>query len=76
MTKKSHRDISGIYEVKYKLPVYVVLSTANGGKGNFTRHWKEYKNPKTVYNPKVFSDEQILKLGREAMSEGIQNGRV
>lgn len=76
VTKTSHPDISGIYEVKYKLPVYDGLSKENGGKGNFTGQWKEYKNPKTVYDPKVFSDEQILKLGREAMEEGIQNGRV
>ncbi len=76
VTKTSHPDISGIYEVKYKLPVYDGLSKENGGKGNFTGQWKEYKNPKTVYDPKVFSDEQILKLGREAMEEGIQDGRV
>ncbi|WNN74776.1 hypothetical protein RKS58_15430 [Lysinibacillus capsici] len=76
VTKKSHPDISGIYEVKYKLPVYDGLSTANGGKGNFTGQWKEYKNPKTVYDPKVFPDEQILKLGRDAMEEGISNNRI
>ncbi|MEH6962913.1 pre-toxin TG domain-containing protein [Priestia megaterium] len=76
VTKTPHPDISGIYEVKYKLPVYDGLSTANGGKGNFTGQWKEYKNPKTIYDPKVFSDEQILKLGREAMEEGISNNRI
>ncbi|WP_342544027.1 CdiA family toxin C-terminal domain-containing protein [Lysinibacillus sp. FSL W7-1291] len=76
VTKTSHPDISGIYEVKYKLPVYDGLSKENGGKGNFTGQWKEYKNPKTVYDPKVFSDEQILKLGREAMEEGISNNRI
>ncbi|MGN7117537.1 CdiA family toxin C-terminal domain-containing protein [Lysinibacillus odysseyi] len=76
VTKTPHPDISGIYEVKYKLPVYDGLSKENGGKGNFTGQWKEYKNPKTVYDPKVFSDEQILKLGREAMEEGISNNRI
>ncbi|MGG2014738.1 CdiA family toxin C-terminal domain-containing protein [Bacillus sp. S10(2024)] len=76
VTKTSHPDISGIYEVKYKLPVYDGLSKENGGKGNFTGQWKEYKNPKKVYDPKVFSDEQILKLGREAMEEGISNNRI
>lgn len=76
VTKTPHPDIPGIYEVKYKLPVYDGLSIANGGKGNFTGQWKEYKNPKTVYDPKVFSDEQILKLGREAMEEGIRSNRI
>lgn len=76
VTKTPHPDISGIYEVKYKLPVYDGLSTANGWKGNFTGQWKEYKNPKTIYDPKVFSDEQILKLGREATEEGISNNRI
>ncbi|EEM16354.1 hypothetical protein bpmyx0001_27430 [Bacillus pseudomycoides DSM 12442] len=52
------------------------MSTANGGKGNFTGQWKEYKNPKTVYDPNVISDEQILKWGREAMAEGISNNRI
>ncbi|MGG2014733.1 hypothetical protein [Bacillus sp. S10(2024)] len=42
VTKTSHPDISGIYEVKYKLPVYDGLSKENGGKGNFTGQWKEY----------------------------------
>ncbi|MFD1464126.1 CdiA family toxin C-terminal domain-containing protein, partial [Paenibacillus farraposensis] len=76
VTKTPHPDIPGIYEVKYKLPVYDGMSTANGGKGNFTGQWKEYKNPKTVYDPKVFSDEQILKLGKEAMEEGVGNNRI
>ncbi|WP_431809358.1 hypothetical protein [Brevibacillus agri] len=76
VTKTPHPDIPGIYEIKYKLPVYDGLSTANGGKGNFTGQWKEYKNPKTVYDPKVFSDEQILKLGREAIEEGIRSNRI
>ncbi|GGA17763.1 hypothetical protein GCM10008018_72370 [Paenibacillus marchantiophytorum] len=52
------------------------MSTANGEKGNFTGQWKEYENPKTIYDPKVFSDEQILKLGREAMEEGVGNNRI
>ncbi len=76
VTKTPHPNIPGIYEVKYKLPVYDGMSSANGGKGNFTGQWKEYKNPKTVYDPKVISNEQILKLGREAMEEGIQSNRI
>ncbi|WP_257143010.1 CdiA family toxin C-terminal domain-containing protein [Bacillus pseudomycoides] len=76
VTKTPHQNIDGIYEIKYKLPAYDGLSTANGGKGNFTGQWKEYKNPKTVYDPNVISDEQILKWGREAMAEGISNNRI
>lgn len=76
MTQKPHPDIPGIYEIRYKLPVYDGLSKANGGKGNFTGQWKEYKNPKTVYDPKVFPDEQMLKLGKEAMEEGIRSSRI
>ncbi|MEK5098914.1 EndoU domain-containing protein [Bacillus sp. FSL W8-0848] len=76
VTKTPHPDIQGIYEIKYKLPVYDGMSTANGGKGNFTGQWKEYKNPKTVFDPRIFSDEQILKLGREAMEEGVSSNRI
>ncbi len=32
-----------------------MINRLTSGKGNFTGQWKEYKNPKTVYDPKVFS---------------------
>jgi hypothetical protein len=74
--KTQHPKVKGIYEIKYKLPVYDGKSMANGGKGNFTGNWKVYRNPKTVYDPNIISDEQILKLGKEAMEEGIVSKRI
>ncbi|MGX9708466.1 hypothetical protein [Laceyella tengchongensis] len=76
VSKTPHSKVKGIYEIKYKLPVYDSKSMANGGKGNFTGNWKVYRNPKTVYDPNIISDEQILKLGKEAMAEGISNNRI
>ena len=39
----------------------------------------EYKNisrPKTVYDPNVFSTDEIYKLGIEAMQSGTVNGNI
>ncbi|WP_310888084.1 CdiA family toxin C-terminal domain-containing protein [Priestia megaterium] len=36
---------------------------------------KKVRTPKTVYDPKIISDEQILKWGEEAMKNGEIVGR-
>lgn len=54
VTKTSHPDISGIYEVKYKLPVYDGLSKENGGKGNFTGQWKSIRTLRQYMTQKFF----------------------
>ncbi|MEJ2622442.1 MAG: CdiA family toxin C-terminal domain-containing protein [Candidatus Thiodiazotropha sp.] len=48
--------------------------------GNYTGEVKEYKMPKTVYDPNVFSDEEMYKLGSQAAKKGysqaIQDGKT
>ena len=34
------------------------------------------KDPKTVYDPKVYSDQQIIQWGKDAMQEAISANRV
>ncbi|MDC0763037.1 CdiA family toxin C-terminal domain-containing protein [Brevibacillus sp. AG] len=36
--------------------------------------YKEIGNPKTVYDPLVYSDEQMYQWGLEAMEKGYLNG--
>ncbi|PEE40899.1 CdiA family toxin C-terminal domain-containing protein [Bacillus pseudomycoides] len=72
ISKKSHPTIEGIYEVEYRIP-------RKDMAGNVADpvSYKNARDPKTLYDPSVFSDEQMYKLGSEAMQNGkIINGRV
>ena len=65
-----HPSIDGIYEVEYRLP-------ALNNKGEIiSETYKNIPNPKTVYDPSKISNEDIIKWGKEAMEEGIENNRV
>ncbi|WP_228481662.1 CdiA family toxin C-terminal domain-containing protein [Listeria welshimeri] len=69
INKKPHPTVEGIYEVEYRVPKEV--------KGQLVPN--EYKNisrPKTVYDPNVFSTDEIYKLGIEAMQNGTINGNI
>lgn len=65
-----HPLITGIEEVKYKLPALNQNDTLNVGV------YKKVQNPKTIYNPKIIKDEQMLQWGKEAMMEAMKNNRV
>jgi RHS repeat-associated protein len=65
VTKTPHTSINGIFEITYKVPLKD--SAGNILKGQY----KIFKNPKTVYDPRVFSDAEMIKLGEEAMKDAI-----
>lgn len=66
----SHPSFKGIYEIKYKVPL-------KDNKGNILPgQYKIFKNPKTVYDPSIISDSQMLKWGEEAMRNGIINNTI
>jgi hypothetical protein len=65
-----HPNFSGIYEVTYKVPLKDGTGTIIPGQ------YKIFKNPKTVYDPSVISDADMVKLGEEAMKNGIVNGTI
>lgn len=70
ISKTPHSTINGVYEVKYQLPMVDTLGNIIPGQ------YKNIPNPKTVYDPSVISNEQLLQWGREAMANGTVNGRI
>lgn len=57
--------MDGITHVKYQVP-------AKDRAGNVVGYKKEVLE-KTIYDPKVFSDEKILKLGQQAAASGYKD---
>ena len=62
-SRASHPTISGIEEIRYKLPAMNQNNTLNKGI------YKKVKAPKTVYDPSVISDEKMIQWGKEAISK-------
>lgn len=63
-SKTAHPTISGIEEIRYKLPAMNQNNTLNKGI------YKKVKAPKTVYDPSIISDEKMIQWGKEAMENG------
>ena len=71
---KNHPTIEGIYEVEYHIP-----ARAYGPNGDLVVIPGQYKTiayPKTVYDPSIISDAQMIQWGKEAMESGVVTGRV
>ncbi|MBL1223826.1 EndoU domain-containing protein [Enterococcus sp. BWR-S5] len=69
INKKPHPTVEGIYEIEYRVPKEV--------KGKLVLdEYKKIPEPKTVYDPNVFSNDQIYQWGSEAMQSGTINGRI
>lgn len=68
INQKAHPTKTGIYEIEYKIPI-------KDKAGNIKKPIKYKKEvfKKTVYDPKVITDTQIAKWGREAMQNGVVN---
>ncbi|QWG84899.1 WXG100 family type VII secretion target [Bacillus mycoides] len=71
VSKKSHPSIEGIYEIEYKIP-------RKDMAGNIAEpvSYKNIKEPKTIYDPAMISDDKIYQWGKEAMKKGTINGRL
>ena len=72
VSRTPHPTIDGVYEIKYQLPAKDMTGKIIEG---------QYKNipfPKTVYDPNVIPDKQMLEWGRQAMANATQsaNGRI
>nr|WP_301290465.1 RHS repeat-associated core domain-containing protein [Paenibacillus sp. 1781tsa1] len=70
ISKTPHPTINGVYEVKYQLPAVDTRGDIIPGQ------YKNIPNPKTVYDPSVISNEQMVQWGQEAMANGTVNGRI
>ncbi|MFJ2711081.1 CdiA family toxin C-terminal domain-containing protein [Pseudomonas sp. NPDC087346] len=57
-------SVAGIATVRYQIPAYDRAGNVVG--------YKDKVFPKTVYDPKVFTDQKILDLGQRAASGGYK----
>ncbi|MGX7418096.1 T7SS effector LXG polymorphic toxin [Carnobacterium gallinarum] len=66
VSKKKHPFIEGIYEVVYQIP-------KKGPTGEIADpiSYKVMRDPKTLYDPNVISDELIFHWGSEAIQQGV-----
>lgn len=70
ISQKSHPTIKGVYEINYQIPA--LDAAQNSIKG-------QYKNipfPKTVYDPKLISNETMVTWGKEAMEQAFSNNTI
>ncbi len=58
--------VKGITEVKYLIPT-------KDRAGNLTGDYKTTTETKTIYDPKIFSDQKILELGQQAAAKGYKD---
>ncbi|MDN0122577.1 CdiA family toxin C-terminal domain-containing protein [Yersinia aleksiciae] len=58
--------VKGITEVKYLIPT-------KDRAGNLTGDYKATTETKTIYDPKIFSDQKILELGQQAAAKGYKD---
>ena len=75
--KIEHPDIKGVYDIEYRLKVEI-KDYRGQGTGKFKFEPKEGKEPlrKTIYDPKIISNDEIVKLGKEAMEDGLNKNQV
>ncbi len=68
-----HPQLPGLYEINYRVP-----SMKYGPEGNLvpSGQFRNIKDPKTVYDPSIYSDEQIIQFGKKAMQEAIDSNRI
>ncbi|MCM1508761.1 MAG: EndoU domain-containing protein [Ruminococcus flavefaciens] len=63
VSETPHPTIPGIYEICYQIE-----KIENGAP---TGDYKIFKYPKTVYDPQIITDSQMLSWGEEAMKNGV-----
>ena len=76
VVKKEHPDINGIFDIEYKVKYEKMDYTGKNGTGEYKvipNGDKVYK--KTVYDPKIISNDEIIALSKKAMEEGLNNKR-
>ncbi|GAA0388004.1 peptidoglycan-binding protein [Paenibacillus motobuensis] len=70
VSKTPHPTVPGVYEIEYRLPALDRELKVVPGQ------YKNIPQPKTVYDPDIISNEQMIIWGQEAIKSGIVNGRV
>ncbi|WP_233454961.1 CdiA family toxin C-terminal domain-containing protein [Paenibacillus elgii] len=77
VNKLPHPDINGIYDLEYRMKVEI-KDYRGIGTGQYKYIPKENKDPfkKTIYDPNIISSDDIVKFGKEAMEDGINQNQV
>ncbi|WP_209443726.1 CdiA family toxin C-terminal domain-containing protein, partial [Paenibacillus camerounensis] len=70
VSRTPHSTVPGVYEIEYRLPALDRELKVVPGQ------YKNIPQPKTVYDSNVISNEQMLVWGKEAMANGVINGRL
>ncbi|PRZ12787.1 EndoU nuclease-like protein, partial [Laceyella sediminis] len=73
ISKQQHPTFPGLYEVYYRIPS---LTYGPDGKLIPSGQYKVIPTPKTVYDPNVYTDAQMIQWGKEAMEEGLKMKRI
>ncbi|WP_145415068.1 WXG100 family type VII secretion target [Paenibacillus xylanexedens] len=64
VSKTPHPTISGVLEIDYRIPAL------DRELKVIADQYKNIPSPKTVYDPKVISNDQMIQWGKEAMASG------
>ncbi|AZK48563.1 CdiA family toxin C-terminal domain-containing protein [Paenibacillus lentus] len=70
VSRTSHPTVTGVYEIEYRLPALDRELKVVPGQ------YKNIPQPKTVYDSNLISNEQMIVWGKEAMENGVINGRL
>ena len=63
-SKVEHPTVKGVYEIRYEIPL-------KNKQLEYTGDYKEIKEPKTVYDPSIISDDKIIEWGQQAADRGL-----
>ncbi|MEY1272492.1 CdiA family toxin C-terminal domain-containing protein [Proteus mirabilis] len=67
--KQNPTSVRGIMYIEYKIPAkHPQTGEITHYKGNGAQPFK-----KTIYDPKIFSDQKIVELGQKAAANGYKN---
>ncbi|MDP4097329.1 EndoU domain-containing protein [Paenibacillus sp. P96] len=69
ISRTPHPTVPGVYQVQYRLPALDRELNVIPGQ------YKNIPHPKTVYDPNVISNDQMIKWGKEATEHGEIVGR-
>ena len=71
-----HPDIDGVYDIEYTLKRPIKDYSGKTIPGEFKHEPRGNRIfKKTVYDPNVISDNEMIKLSKDAMKEAVKSGR-
>jgi hypothetical protein len=70
VSRTPHPTLKGVEKIEYQMQALDRSGKSNG-------QWKStLPPPKTVYDPQIISDTQMMEMGRQAFGEAQQAGRI